>query len=296
MMRMKVSQCTMAAITAFIMTAAMAASAAPAFAYEGAEALINSYGNPVAQDIAEYCLDNGMSLEETKELVDGYEERHPVTAARSATVDTTVDGPYHNSDHLSSQQHFVAAIVTNTSRTLDEKFTLTFETNYSTYGDAYSLCGRYTSDSSKLFSVNVPQANKVVTVFYTPNTTASASMDALMRYYVDPVNAANERNLIDHIAFTDNNNRGIIDYDTYALGDVNHDGYVNQNDADCILEYLVEIRSDFAFTYSDQATNPKASYAAITNFLAADMNQDGNVTLIDNTRLNQWISKYGSEE
>lgn len=45
-----------------------------------------------------------MSLEETKELVDGYEERHPVTAARSATVDTTVDGPYHNSDHLYMDQ------------------------------------------------------------------------------------------------------------------------------------------------------------------------------------------------
>lgn len=289
---MKTNKMLAAVIAAAAVTATVS-SMAPAFAYDdiaAAEAaLINSYSNPNAQDIAAYLLDNGMSLDEAKEIVDGYEERHPVNGmARSVTVDTVVDGPYHNSDHLSAADHYVVAIVKNTSAALDERIILDFESAYAGYDDEYYVCGGYADITNKSFIVSTPQTNRVVTLLYTTSTLTTPSMDAVMRYKVYTVGAENERNLIDHILFTHDYGSNSIDYDTYALGDVNHDGYVDENDSDVLVEYLTLARDDFSFTYTDQSTNVKTSYAHITNALAADMNEDGDITMVDLTRLNQW--------
>ena len=292
---MKTLKRAIAAILAAASSATLAISTAPVLAYasaaESREALINSYSNPTARLIAEYLLDNGMPFDEAKEMTDGYAERHPVSSmARAASVETTVDGPYHNSHHLSGQEHYLVAIVKDTSVALDESFTFDFDSYYVGYDDDAYECGMYANDPNLIYSVGVPQSNKVVTAIYTPNRTTTPSVNSAVKYAVDKAHSANERNLIDHIHFTYNYGHNVIDYDTYALGDVNHDGHVNQKDSDYILEYLVHRRSDFSFTYTDQSTNPKTAYAAVTNLLAADVTKDGVISMADITRLGQWIN------
>ncbi|MGN0593445.1 MAG: hypothetical protein ACI4JQ_09390, partial [Ruminococcus sp.] len=269
--------------------AAMTATMAPAFAYEGVSAsetaLINSYSSENAQRIAAYCLENGMSLEETKELVDGYAERHPDTnlSRSSSSVDMYAHAAYYNPSAIATTDHYILAIVTDTTEALDEKFTFTFNPTYVTYGNMYALCGRYATDSQSMFVTNTATANKVISVLYMPNTTATVSADAAVKYKVNKVNATSERQLNAAISFTDNFGNGIVTYETYAVGDANHDGCITkEGDADFVLEYLTELRDDLSLIYTDNSTH----YSAVTNLKAADANEDGIISLADVTRIN----------
>lgn len=281
MVHMRSSKCTMAAITAFIMTAAMAASAAPAFAYEGAEALINSYGNPVAQDIAEYCLDNGMSLEETKELVDGYASRHPVTVARSATGDT-VSSNYYNPNQGADSPHYVALILTNTTEQVGGNYAMYFNTAYAEYNGTSSLCRGYATTSNA--HIHVTTGIGISMNILAPAGVTTASKSAFAKLGIDHTENSTEATIYSAISSSDITQDPDIAYDTYALGDVEHDGDVDSIDTDRLLEYIVESRDDLSFIYND-SNSGVGVHSAITNWLAADANGDNRISLADVTEI-----------
>ncbi len=282
---MRSSKCTMAAITAFIMTAAMAASAAPAFAYEGAEALINSYGNPVAQDIAEYCLDNGMSLEETKELVDGYASRHPVTVARSATVTNRIYSDYYNTNAISDSDHYMAVIVTDTTSRVSGHYFSNFESNLATYNDSTSLCRGYDTASGVNLTVNSYGAYLRIDMAAPAGVTTASEAAFVKHKLLEGADASGEDDIYRAITFSPNDSlSGKVAYDTYAVGDVDHDGDVTSDDVDCLLEYIVESRDDLGFIYND-SNGVVRPLSAITNWLAADANGDNKISLTDVTKI-----------
>ncbi|MBO5383679.1 MAG: hypothetical protein J6A30_05200 [Ruminococcus sp.] len=272
----------LAAVIAVAAVTATVSSMTPAFAYDESETLINSYANPVAQDIAEYCLDNGMSLEETKELVDGYASRNTVSAARSGTNDY-LPSKYHNDTLLSESDHYIVLILTNTTERVTGKYQMYLTSAYAESNDTYSLCRGYDTASGVILSVNTSYG--ILTNLVAPAGVTTASEAAFAKYgLIKGESADSEKDIYDAIYSSDITSDANVAYDTYALGDVNHNGSVDSDDTDCLLEYIVQSREDLSFTYYDSNAGG-GLHSAVTNWLAADANQDNAISLVDVTTI-----------
>ena len=74
-------------------------------------------------------------------------------------------------------------------------------------------------------------------------------------------------------------------FETYVLGDVNHDGKVTNADVTYLSDYLVGDISNLSFTYTDKSYN----VAKIVNDLAMDANKDGSISLADLATIRQHV-------
>ena len=77
----------------------------------------------------------------------------------------------------------------------------------------------------------------------------------------------------------------VFAYETYAKGDVNHDGLVNKADSTLLLQFLAE-SSTLDIKYADGSNH----YSFVTNVAAADFNLDGSVSMIDIVKLDQYLA------
>lgn len=282
---MKKLKRTIAAILATVSTTSAMASMAPAFAYDEADALINSYSNPIAQDIAIYCLDNGLTLEETQELVDGYSERHPGGMTRSSNINYYINSNYYHTTRIADRPHFITLIITDTSVNVAGEYAMYLNTAYASSDDTYALCTDYTSVSNVHYSVNTSYG--ILTNIVVPACPALGTEAALLKYGINVEDGSvSEKNIYDAIYSSDITQDINVAYDIYALGDVQHDGDVDEDDADCLLEYLVSKRADLGFIYYD-SNSGEGLHSAITNRLAADANQDGALSINDVIKINR---------
>ena len=78
--------------------------------------------------------------------------------------------------------------------------------------------------------------------------------------------------------------------ETYALGDVDHNGVIDAQDQTYLSQFLVGKIDGFNFTYSDGSNH----YSFATNGLAADTNQDDVVDMLDAIQLNKYIAGQSS--
>ena len=85
-------------------------------------------------------------------------------------------------------------------------------------------------------------------------------------------------------------NQGGAEIETFALGDVNHDGVVDAQDQSYLTKFLIGSVNDFDFKYSDGSNH--FSYA--TNGLAADVNQDNVVDMLDAIQIGKYVSGQSS--
>ena len=76
-----------------------------------------------------------------------------------------------------------------------------------------------------------------------------------------------------------------ISHEIYALGDVNHDGIVNEADSTLLLKYAMG-SEDLNITYADGSNH----YSYITNPMACDTTQDDIVDVSDVVLLNKFIN------
>ena len=76
--------------------------------------------------------------------------------------------------------------------------------------------------------------------------------------------------------FSNSEKRDVV-FETYALGDVNHDGLVDAADVTYLSNFLLGKENNFEFTYSDYSTH----YAGLTNIYASEVNTDDQISLAD---------------
>ena len=113
------NQKTVAGISALAMAVTMSATAVPAFAseYEAVEVqeYVDSFADFETQKVVKYCLDNGLSLDETKEAVEIYQRgEEMLSESEIATFSTTSAPNYYNVSRLAPTTHFVMLIVATT--------------------------------------------------------------------------------------------------------------------------------------------------------------------------------------
>lgn len=292
-----------AGVSALAMAATLSATSVPAFAAEfesmEAQEFVNSFENPDTRTVAQYCLDNGLSLDEAKDVMDTYETGLTLIAEREITARNAINTgkAFYSEKNVAQTQHYVVLIANNGAAsgfvTLNLSFSLDW-INYDMTTMPYTLINENaditvgkSSNSRIRVNGDIPNVyttSKPAGVLYLPfgieeniasggDTYTESSVYhkfTLTRNYYDSAN----------------NKDTTFSYETFALGDVDHSGYVDEADSTYLLQFLVHKINDLSFSYTDKSDN----IANIVNFLATDTNHDGKLDLTDVTRINQWAA------
>ncbi|MDD6270031.1 MAG: dockerin type I repeat-containing protein [Oscillospiraceae bacterium] len=252
--------------------------------------LMNTFNEDIEKDIVRYLFENGCSISEVEDMMDRYMEGKQIREfeQRSSNSRIALNAYYYNTTKIAPVDHFVTVIVTDPTQS-EETLTVNINGNSNsvTSNNYSALCYAY---NSKVEMNDVFRADKWrhSTMFTDLEALTNTEATPLAKYKIFPAGNTNtEAKLYNSISMTYsamNNDNLILAYETYARGDVNHDGEINSVDSTYLLEYLVN-QNTLNFTYIDGSNH----YSFATNVLAADTNLDGSVSMIDNVYLNRYL-------
>lgn len=134
----KFIQKTVAGVSALAMTAALSATAVPAFAdeYEAVQAqnFVDSFVDENENAIAQYCVENCESLDEAAELMELYEEGCALRVAEQtndaisteSSNDHHINGAYYSGTNVASTPHRVVLFEMNTAAAMKGSIQITW--------------------------------------------------------------------------------------------------------------------------------------------------------------------------
>lgn len=300
----KFIQKTVAGVSALAMTAALSATAVPAFAdeYEAVQAqnFVDSFENPETREVAQYCLDSGLNFEELKDMMTRYEHGLELIAEREAmpyAIDT--GKTFYSATQLAQTQHYLVVFANNGSASAFTTLNLSFSEDWVKY-DTISLPYKLFNTEADLrvkkagnFRIKITgdipartTKDSPVTVMQFPfdvAVSASSSLDSGM--YTEST-LYHKFTLVRSDYDSANGKDTIYTYETYALGDVDHSGYVDDADSTYALQFLTQQIKYLSFTYTDKSSN----IAGPLNFLALDANEDGKIDITDAVKINTWAA------
>lgn len=256
---------------------------------------VNSFSDETTREVAEYYLNGGLSLEETADIMKIYEEGlEQMSVSTQATI---IDSQYYSSTNLCDTKHYAAAIIADTKEDVGETFSVIFNHNILSCAKSdVFLCFPYTKAECGATMVNTVKTAKTNTTIKTTviaNAPAKASVaEGIVRYkfgITDEESIGSEKDLRDAIDFDPVSNSAVT-METFALGDVDHNGVVNAQDQTYLSQFLIGKIDGFNFEYSDGSNH----YSFATNGLAADTNQDNVVDMLDAIQLNKYIAGQSS--
>lgn len=291
-----------AGVSALVMAAVLPTASVSTFAteYENIEAqeFVNSFENPDTQAVAQYCLDNHLSLNEARNIMDTYEAGLSLIAEREISPQNAINTgkTFYSNNNIAQTQHYAVVIADNGwasgFATLNLSFSLDW-INYDMTAMPYTLINENaditvgkSSNSRIRINGDIPNVyttSKPAGVLYLPfgieeGATSGGNMCTESSVY-------HKFTLTRNYYDSANNKDTTFSYETFALGDVDHSGYVDKADSTYLLQFLVHSINDLSFSYTDKNDN----IANIVNFLATDTNHDGKLDLKDVTQINQWI-------
>lgn len=287
---MKFKSKVVAAVSATVMTAGMVMSSVPAFAGSEEMDFINSY-NGTARELAQYVINEGCTIDEATEIMDIYLKGEAELEEDNSRINTYAEGDtsteelpsYYNTKKLASTQHYVLVIAVDPSVTR-QRLNLIFDGIDSSVlapdKDSYRTCLSYSSLSSVTtnltsnmdmweYTISIPTLNAI---------DATEAKDVIEFPIYAGKETSNEVSLYRSIEFdyTTKTGMGLFAYETYALGDVNHDGRITEADS-TILANAMMGKGSFKQDYKDGSNH----YSEVTNMIAADFNKDNKFSLSD---------------
>jgi hypothetical protein len=288
-----------ASVLAVASITAIGSTMSPVLAYERLEEqqelFVNAFEEGIDRDVAQYLLDNGYSLEEAENAMDIYMDGLEAMNASSTTSTTTTDRYYNTSD-IAKTEHFVLAIATTPDSSCSAAtIQVSLDPDFlESSDDAFILPSyeSYVDTATSSYGFNKKTGKWV-------HTTSLSGIDAMdtstahgmVRYPVSPKSTVTtEYQLYQNVGFSSMsmpNDYGIT-YETYARGDVDHNGVVNSTDSTLLMQFLVQ-RNTLNITYADGSNH----YSFVTNVMAADYSLDGIVSILDVTQLDRYLSEHG---
>lgn len=295
-MRTKVTK-WMAGISSAAMLASFSALSVPAFAAEyetmQAEAYAASLTNEKAQTVARYFLDNGFSLEETEEMMGWYMDGLAIIESEQnansgvATASVNTGKAYYSGTAKASTQHYGTIIIDDPEANV--KGVLYVDGVFNIGNTYYPTFENVEVENANLngynCTVEMDAINSVSCRIRTSTNTAGNPL-AMCKFPIDSVSVFSNEAAIYNATSLDtslvstysggNGKNTTFQFHTYALGDFDHNGIVNNADYDYIVDFCM-LLFDGKFNYTDVAQN----VAYQVNILAADANKDGTVTMQD---------------
>ncbi len=262
---------------------------------------VNSFSDETTRKVAEYYLNGGLSLEETADMVKIYEEG--VEQMSISTQSGDVTSPYYSTSKLCGTKHYVAVIEALPQYDVNEVFDITLNTRFLKCDPAVDkfTCFPYTESSFAYSDYAFVFKSTASSTTIRTNVTANAKTNGTeaenkvaeplvrFRLHYGDSTPTSENALYKSISFSQVNQGG-AEIETFALGDVNHDGVVDAQDQSYLTKFLIGSVNDFDFKYSDGSNH--FSYA--TNGLAADVNQDNVVDMLDAVQIGKYVSGQSS--
>ncbi len=205
---------------------------------------------------------------------------------------------YYNNTTLAPTQHYLSVFTDGTSMA-SSQVRLYINTNIA--GDNYSSSDHFTVGSAysnylsignittSNYGTNRKQMLVGITVTGNPGTYAEA-----FRYRFDSLDVVFTERALHQASSPSNTPTTSITEVTdtfslqkcvYALGDVDRDGDVDTNDSSMIMSYCVQLAQA-----SSGRSVAEAAYDQLAFELAADFNQDGDVSITDVIRINNYVN------
>lgn len=262
---------------------------------------VNSFSDETTREVAEYYLNGGLSLEETADMVKIYEEGVEQMSISTQSGDVTT--PYYSTSKLCGTKHYVAVIEALPQYDVNEVFDITLNTRFLKCDPVVDkfTCFPYTESSFAYSDYAFVFKSTASSTTIRTNVTANAKTNGTeaenkvaeplvrFRLHYGDSTPTSENALYKSISFSQVNQGG-AEIETFALGDVNHDGVVDAQDQSYLTKFLIGSVNDFDFKYSDGSNH--FSYA--TNGLAADVNQDNVVDMLDAVQIGKYVSGQSS--
>lgn len=264
------------------------------------EAFVAEYSNEDDQNMAQYCLDNGLTVEEARNFMNSYisikaeksnsqiSNKKRLKAGKNGTANEreNTGKSYYNGNKASKNQHEAIVIVKNGSGTYSTGLTLSYTPEWINVADpvpfevfngyknlqiknnnnSISINGYLPAKTTEEIPLGVVQIPFNVTEPNTPGHEKYAETTIYSKFDF-------KRNYNMAILNTDS----VYGYETYVKGDVNHDGQVDEKDRDYLIKYNVNGGIVPRFHY----TNQSDEIADIITPLAMDFNCDGVIDMTD---------------
>jgi hypothetical protein len=281
-----------AAIAATVLTVSTTATGVTAFADElEKDAYLAGIEDVETQEIVEYYLDNGLSIDEAQAMLDVYEdgmESISDTSVLSGSGPFDLNTNFYNATESSQNPHYGVIIMDNGEYGDSATVKVTYNTSY------VSTTGDYTVfDEGLTGAYNLKTTNFKVTGDMGPYNTTGASK-ALMEFTFNGLSTSiSEANLYN--SFTTSvlecesffGGDSTFSFATYVQGDIDHDGKVTSTDSAYLNRFLVHLITNLSFTYKDV----KDGVAGICVYLSLDANRDGKIDILDVN----WINSHLDE-
>lgn len=264
-------------------------SSFPVFAEErvtsGEESFVSSYEGE-AQAVAQYLLDNGCSLEEAKEMMDIYlKGKEQLDSMGKGDMGSPVDIDYYTATCIAPTPHYAAIISIDPTKQLENvKLHLKGVTSSIVAPDKgeYKVCSSYSSAlsgiSDSLEYLHTDVWRYIISISNVDKLNITTAEPMIIVPLSIGEETLTERSVYRGFEFSyeEKSDNGFYTYETFALGDVNHDGQVNESDATMLVNILSG-SDTFKHIYKDSSNH----YSGVTNKLASDVNFDGTVDLKD---------------
>lgn len=130
------------------------------------EEFVSSFSDAETKQVAQYLVDNGLSLEESKDLMKTYEKGLAIIARESensgiamydledsADEEIHIDAPFYSETNLASTDHYIAVINTNVDRNVRGCLDFLFHEKYSYYDNEVLYFLNNDTNISKLLPI-----------------------------------------------------------------------------------------------------------------------------------------------
>lgn len=298
---MKFKNKVVAAVSATVMAAGMVMSSVPAFASSEEMDFINSY-NGTARELAQYVINEGCTIDESKHIMDNYlkgkaeiEEKN--NGISTYSTDNEALPKYYSDTNLAQTKHYILIIATDCVYP-QEEVNFIFKdstTNVIIPNDSsYRKCFSYSSkefDISASLSYSSSDNRKWTYNMYIQEAPNLSDVIAAQPLIVFPIEkgsrTSTEFELNKNIEFSYYSRTGdnAFAFETFAMGDVNHDGEISDADYTLLAECMMG-KNDLSLQYADGSNH----YSGATNLVAADVNQDNAISLSDLMLIDKYLN------
>ena len=290
----KFIQKTVAGVSALAMTAALSATAVPAFAdeYEAVQAqnFVDSFVDENENAIAQYCVENCESLDEAAELMELYEEGCALRVAEqtndaistASSNDHHINGAYYSGTNVASTPHRVVLFEMNAKAAMKGNILITWNHGLVSYD---STKNKFISEGDHNLKASVDTDVDTGEEYININgrvKTTTGTVSRICRFEIGTLpKATSEAAILSAFVldargiYSTNGEDSNFELHTYALGDFDHNGVVDAADASYMLELITYHKISFSYD------SYNASISSSVCVLAADANEDGIVDLGD---------------
>lgn len=196
------------------------------------EEFVSSFSDAETKQVAQYLVDNGLSLEESKDLMKTYEKGLAIIARESensgiamydledsADEEIHIDAPFYSETNLASTDHYIAVINTNVDRNVRGCLDFLFHEKYSYYDNEVLYFLNNDTNISKLLPIYEDSDLSLTYKLITDGTYTGTDIMCLVKVGTG-INTFSESDLRNSISMVDTSHIGGFKMHTFALGDI----------------------------------------------------------------------------